>query len=84
MSIELQSINKRFGSTQALQDINLQFAKNKIYGLLGNNGAGKTTLLNIITNRLYATSASRHYECEAKITTRLKSREFSRKQQITP
>lgn len=52
--IELKDISKRFGETQALQDISLCFEENKIYGLLGRNGAGKSTMLNIIANRLFA------------------------------
>ncbi|MBS1348139.1 MAG: ABC transporter ATP-binding protein [Firmicutes bacterium] len=56
MGIELKNITKRFGDTLALDNVCLNFAEPKIYGLLGNNGAGKTTLLNIITNRLFADS----------------------------
>lgn len=52
MSIELQSISKRFGSTQALDQVTLTLEEGHIYGLLGNNGAGKTTLLSILTDRL--------------------------------
>lgn len=54
MSIEIKNISKNFGSTCALDSVNLTFEDNKIYGLLGRNGAGKTTLLNIITNRIFA------------------------------
>lgn len=53
MGIEVKSISKSFGDIRALDQVNLNFAEPKIYGLLGNNGAGKTTLLNIITNCLY-------------------------------
>lgn len=55
MKIELRNISKHFGSTIALDQINLTLEENCIYGLLGNNGAGKSTLLNIITNRIYPT-----------------------------
>ncbi|MCL2564336.1 MAG: ABC transporter ATP-binding protein [Defluviitaleaceae bacterium] len=51
MTIDIQNISKRFGQTQALDNISLKFGQKKIYGLLGNNGAGKSTLLNIITGR---------------------------------
>jgi len=54
MAIQINSLNKRFGQTQALDNVSLQFGDQKIYGLLGNNGAGKTTLFNIITNRYFA------------------------------
>ena len=58
MSIEITGISKNFGTVAALKDVNLSFAGNKIYGLLGRNGAGKSTLLNIITNRIFADSGS--------------------------
>jgi len=56
MTIEVKNTSKRFGQTQALDNVSLEFGENKIYGLLGNNGAGKTTLLNIITGRIFADS----------------------------
>ncbi len=51
-AIETRSLSKRFGTTQALEDVTLQIQPGKIVGLLGRNGAGKTTLLNILANRL--------------------------------
>lgn len=51
MSIECQGVSKRFGSTQALEEISLTLESGHIYGLLGNNGAGKSTLLSILTDR---------------------------------
>lgn len=56
MSIEVRNVSKNFGSSCALNQANLSFEENRIYGLLGRNGAGKTTLLNIITNRIFADS----------------------------
>lgn len=46
MIIEMKNINKKYGKTVALKDIELKL-ETGIYGLLGKNGAGKTTLLNI-------------------------------------
>lgn len=54
MSIEIKNITKNYGKTCALDQVNIRFEENKIYGLLGRNGAGKTTLLNIITNHIFA------------------------------
>ena len=54
--INVKNISKRFGSTQALDNVSIEFGENKIYGLLGNNGAGKSTLLKIITSRIFADS----------------------------
>ncbi len=50
--IEIKNVTKDFKETRALDNIELTFEENKIYGLLGRNGAGKSTLLNIINNRI--------------------------------
>lgn len=54
-SIEVRNISKNFGSVAALKHVNVTFAENHIYGLLGRNGAGKSTLLNLITNKIFPT-----------------------------
>lgn len=54
--LELKDLNKSYGSTNVLKDINLNLELGKIYGLLGRNGVGKTTLLNIITNQIRSNS----------------------------
>ena len=53
-AIEVRSVSKSFGRTEALKSVSATFASGKICGFLGRNGAGKTTLLNIITNRIFA------------------------------
>lgn len=53
--IELQNVSRRYGSVQALKNVNLQVEKGSVLGLLGQNGAGKTTLLNILTGYLAPT-----------------------------
>lgn len=50
--LEIKSLNKSYGKTRVLSDVNLLIEENKIYGLLGRNGVGKTTLLNIISNQI--------------------------------
>lgn len=51
--LDVSHVSKSFGNQMVLNDVNLSFSGNKIYGLLGRNGAGKSTLLNVITNRLF-------------------------------
>lgn len=46
--IELKNINKSFGSTEVLNDINLSIKKNEFVTFLGPSGCGKTTTLRII------------------------------------
>ena len=47
-AIGISGVNKRYGATQALQEIDLDIQRGEFFGLLGPNGAGKSTLINII------------------------------------
>lgn len=46
--IKINGLSKRYGKNQVLTNINLEFSKGKIYGIVGENGAGKTTLFRCI------------------------------------
>ena len=48
MSIEIRSVNKQFGSFQALRGVDLTVPSGELVALLGPSGSGKTTLLRII------------------------------------
>lgn len=50
--LDIKGLNKSYGRTKVLTNVNLELEQNKIYGLLGRNGVGKTTLLNIISNQI--------------------------------
>jgi ABC-2 type transport system ATP-binding protein len=43
--IKATNLNKRYGSFQALDDVNFSIESGRIVGLIGPNGAGKTTAL---------------------------------------
>jgi len=47
-SIEARGLRKSFGTTIALDGVNLRVEEGRILGLIGPNGAGKTTALNAI------------------------------------
>jgi ABC-2 type transport system ATP-binding protein len=49
MMIEAEGLRKRFGSTQALDGLDLQAPAGSVLGVLGPNGAGKTTAVRILT-----------------------------------
>lgn len=56
MQIDLQHINKFFGTVHANKDISLTFAEGRIIGILGENGAGKSTLMKILSGYQPASS----------------------------
>lgn len=55
-AIKLQDVNKKFGQTQAVNDLSLSVNQGEIYCLIGPNGAGKTTTIKMITGILAPTS----------------------------
>ena len=52
MKLVIKNLKKSFEKKEVLKDINFEFEKGKIYGLLGRNGAGKTTLFNCLNEDL--------------------------------
>ena len=49
-------LSKRYGRLLALQDLNLEVHRGRVYGFLGPNGAGKTTAIGMILGLLAPTS----------------------------
>jgi ABC-2 type transport system ATP-binding protein len=56
MIVETNDLTHRFGSTLALDQLNLQIPPGAIYGFIGPNGAGKTTTMRILTTLLLPSS----------------------------
>ncbi len=52
--LELRGVSKRFGATQALEDVGLRLAGGEVHALCGANGAGKSTLARVLSGRLRA------------------------------
>ena len=56
--LSAKNLTKRYGSTLALDGLDLELPQGKIVGLLGPNGSGKTTLLKLAAGLLTPTSGT--------------------------
>lgn len=52
LAIETSGLVKTFGSTRAVDGIDLAVPVGYIYGVLGPNGAGKTTIIRVLATLL--------------------------------
>lgn len=57
-AIHAEGLRKAFGSTQALDGVDLIVPRGIVYGLLGPNGAGKSTVVRILSTLLRPDSGS--------------------------
>jgi ABC-2 type transport system ATP-binding protein len=56
--ISTESLSKRFGKVQAVNDLSLNIREGEIYGFLGLNGAGKTTTIRMLLGMIRPTSGA--------------------------
>jgi ABC-2 type transport system ATP-binding protein len=56
IAIGARDLSKRFGSFNAVKNINIEVKYGEIYGLLGANGAGKTTTIKMLCGLIGASS----------------------------
>lgn len=56
--IKINNLTKRYGTTLAVDNLNIEIPRGQILGLLGPNGAGKSTTLRMITGYLPPTSGA--------------------------
>jgi ABC-2 type transport system ATP-binding protein len=58
IAIETHALCKTFGSTRALNGVDLSIHQGTVYGLLGPNGAGKTTIIRVLATLLKPTEGT--------------------------
>jgi branched-chain amino acid transport system ATP-binding protein len=57
-AVELRGVEKSFGNTSVIRDVNLTVVKGERHALIGPNGAGKSTLFNLISGYMIPTVGS--------------------------
>jgi branched-chain amino acid transport system ATP-binding protein len=57
-AVELRGVQKSFGNTSVIRDVNLAVVKGERHALIGPNGAGKSTLFNLISGYMIPTAGS--------------------------
>lgn len=58
VAIETRGLTKRFGTTTALEDLDLEVHEGEIFGFLGPNGAGKSTTIRLLLSFIRPTRGS--------------------------
>lgn len=58
--LEVRGVSKRFGATQALNDVSFDLRPGEVHALMGENGAGKSTLMKIISGNYAPDTGSIH------------------------
>lgn len=56
--VDVNNLSRSFGKTKALDCVDFQASRGKVYGLVGANGAGKTTLIKHLLGLLRAKSGT--------------------------
>jgi ABC-2 type transport system ATP-binding protein len=56
--IQISSLSRRFGETNAVDNLSLDVQAGEIFGFLGHNGAGKTTTVRLLNGVIEPTSGS--------------------------
>src|SRR5689334_6211098 len=61
-AVEINGINKRFGSVQAVSGLSFEVDRGRVTGFLGPNGAGKSTTLRILLGLVHADAGTALFE----------------------
>jgi ABC-2 type transport system ATP-binding protein len=58
VAVEVNGLEKHYGSVRAVDGITFSVAEGEVFGLLGHNGAGKTTTIRMLTGRAFPTAGT--------------------------
>lgn len=57
-AIEIINLNKYYGKSRGIENVNLSIAEGEIFGFIGPNGAGKSTTIRTLLNFIHPTSGT--------------------------
>jgi ABC-2 type transport system ATP-binding protein len=60
VAVRTEGLTKRYGSTVALDHLDLEIAEGEVFGYLGPNGAGKSTTIALLLGLIRPTSGAAH------------------------
>ena len=60
--VKVSNMTKTFGTTVALDDVDIEIRRGEILGLIGENGSGKSTVTSIISGMQKADKGEMYYE----------------------
>jgi ABC-2 type transport system ATP-binding protein len=58
IAIRTEKLQKHFGAVHAVEAVDLEVRRGRVFGFLGPNGAGKTTTIGMILSLIHATSGT--------------------------
>lgn len=61
-TLEIDHLNKSFGSVRALRDMTFSVQEGEIFGFVGSNGAGKSTTMRIALGVLAKDSGEVYFD----------------------
>ncbi len=69
--VEVQNLEKRYGPTLAVHNLNFTCKEGEFIGLVGHNGAGKSTLIKMLSSQILPTNGTiTFHNCSDDITER--------------
>ena len=74
--LQARGVTKRFGAFTALEDVSVDFRRNRLAAIIGPNGAGKSTFFNVISGAFPPTAGQILFE--GRDITGIKPHEFAR------
>ena len=63
--LECSELTKKYGSHRAVDNLNLQIERGRVYALLGPNGSGKSTFMKMAAGLIHPSSGKILFEGES-------------------